>query len=191
MSEVIYVAKGAVTAIAKELGCCQMTVCHALKGRGKGRSELRKEIRHLAYEKYAGSYQRKKVKRGDRIVVPQGANIAIAMSMGVDVATVRKALRGYANTSLTVRIREEALNNFGGKRVDSQGRFIDRVNFWGDTMVQKFGHDVELIANRRTGEVKVYHGRTLIDSAIDPSVDVLMSMQERAMQYVNRIETEQ
>ena len=191
MRDVIYVEKGAVMAIAKELGCCQMTVCHALKGRGKGHSELRKEIRHLACEKYAGSYRRKKVKRGNRIVVPRGANIAIAMSMGVDVATVRKALRGYANTSLTVRIREEALNNYGGKRVDAQGWFIDQVNFWGDTMVQKFGHDVELIANRLTGEVKVYHGRTLIDSVINPSIEVLMSMQEKAMQLVKELETEQ
>ena len=124
-SEVIYVAKGAVTAIAKELGCCTMTVCHALKGRGKGHSKLKKMIRRIARERYAGSDQRKEVKRGERIVVPQGANIAIAMNMGVNIVTVRKALKGYANTALARRIREEALKNFGGKRVDAEGKFLD------------------------------------------------------------------
>ena len=191
MSEVIYVAKGAVTAIAKEMNCCTMTVCHALKGRGKGHSELKKKIRRIAREKYAGSYTRKEVKRGERIVVPQGANIAIAMNMGVNIATVRKALKGYANSKLAVMIREEALKNFGGRRVDAEGKFIDCVTFWGDTMQQKFGHGVELIACRTTGTVKIYRERKLIDSAIDPSIEVLMSMQEKAMQLVKELETEQ
>lgn len=189
-SEVIYVEKGAVTAIAKELGCCTMTVCHALKGRGKGHSKLKKMIRRIARERYAGSDHRKEVKRGERIVVPQGANIAIAMNMGVNIVTVRKALKGYANTALARRIREEALKNFGGKRVDAEGKFLDGVSFWGDTMVQKFGSGIELVANRRTGEVKIYRKKKLIDSALDPTIEVLMAMQEKAMRMAEEKETE-
>ena len=110
--------------------------------------------------------------------------------MGVNIVTVRKALKGYANTALARRIREEALKNFGGKRVDAEGKFLDGVSFWGENMVQKFGNGIELVANRRTGEVKIYRKKNLIDSALDPSIEVLMAMQEKAMRMAEEKETE-
>lgn len=49
-----------------------------------------------------------------RIIVPQGAQKHIASHFGVSGETVRRALKYIINTELAVRIREEAIKNYGG-----------------------------------------------------------------------------
>lgn len=49
-----------------------------------------------------------------RIIVPQGAQKHIASHFGVSGETVRGALKYIINTELAVRIREEAIKNYGG-----------------------------------------------------------------------------
>lgn len=49
-----------------------------------------------------------------RIIVPQGAQRHIASHFGVSGETVRRALKYIINTELAVRIREEAIKNYGG-----------------------------------------------------------------------------
>ena len=65
-----------------------------------------------------------------RIIVPQGAQKHIASHFGVSGETVRRALKYIINTELAVRIREEAIKNYGGAEYlgISQGALRKRVH---------------------------------------------------------------
>lgn len=174
----IVVEHGAINEIAAQVGCSRNTVAKALSCK-LIRSQLQREIRQLAHERY--SLDRKQKRVGHKIVVPLGEITNVALAMGVDVRTVRKALRGYEGSRTAVLVREEAVKNHGGQYVDERGDMLDSVQFYGTMMIQHFGHGITLEADRETGLVKLYQVDTLLDSAIDPSIDVLMSMQERAV----------
>lgn len=180
--ERIYVDNGLIKQIAEDMGCNYMTVSNALRGTRKETNELQKRIRKAAIEQYGGR-TRKRVapKWGCRIQVPHGVITAIAMRYDYAPVTVRKALRGYENSVEAKRIREIAMREYGGLRVENDGQLIDRTRFFGSMMIQYFANGITIEADRESGLVRMYRGKTLLECVTDPTIEALMEMQERAM----------
>lgn len=60
----------------------------------------------------------KMTKKRPLILVPHGAQKRLAESLGVTSETVRRALKYITDSEEAVRIRKEAVTNFGGKEVE-------------------------------------------------------------------------
>lgn len=181
--EKIYTEHGVINEIAEEVGCNRMTVSNALNGKRKESNKLQRKIRKVAMSKYGGRMrQRVAPKWGYKIDVPHGALTAMSVRFEVAPVTIRKALQGYEGSRTAQKIRKAALEDHGGVRVDSHGKMIDRTRFFGGMMVQYFANGITIEADRETGYVRMFRGKTLLDWKVNPSIEDLMKMQEKAMQ---------
>lgn len=182
----IYVEQGAVNSIAARVGCSRTTVTNALQGRNKS-SVLARKIRALARQEYRGQSTALTPLYGEAIVVPYGVSAGLCERFGVVPRTVRKALRGYSDTPLSREIRRVALEERGGYRIDADGKMIDTVHFEGDIMRQQFGNGVYLEADRRSGEVRLWHNGRILDSCVDTGIERLMQMQANGADYARKL----
>ena len=181
--EKIYTEHGVINAIAEEIGCNRMTVSNALNGKRKESNKLQRNIRKVAMAKYGGRVrQRVAPKWGERIDVPHGVITSMSIRYNIAQVTIRKALRGYEGSRTAQMIRKEALEKYGGLKVDSKGQMIDRTRFIGNMMIQYFANGITIEADRESGYVRMFRGKTLLDWKVNPTIEELMKMQEKAMQ---------
>lgn len=181
--EKIYTEHGVINEIAEEMSCNRMTVSNALNGKRKESNKLQREIRKVAMQKYGGrKRERVAPKWGEKIDVPHGVLTSMSIRYNIAPVTVRKALRGYEGSRTAQMLRKAALEEYGGVRVDSQGKMIDRTRFFGNMMIQYFANGITIEADRESGYVRMFRGKTLLDWKVNPSIEELMKMQEKAMQ---------
>lgn len=181
--EKIYTERGVINAIAKEIGCNRMTVSNALNGKRKESNKLQRNIRKVAMAKYGG-HVRKRVtpKWVERIDVPHGVLTMMSVRYNIAPVTVRKALRGYEGSRMAQMLRKAALDEYGGVRMDDKGCMIDRTRHFGNMMIQYFANGITIEADKETGYVRLFKGKKLIDWKVNPSIEELMKMQEKAVQ---------
>lgn len=187
MKERIYVGTGVAPRIAQEVGCCRMTVTHALMGRRK-RSKQAYRIRQIALRRYGGMYRDALARTADEIRVPYGSVVGLAMRHRVTTKTVSNALQGVTRTPLARRIRETALDSYGGVRLVDGKMPVDITRYEGDLMIQEYGNGVRLEASRSTGEVWLYHDHELVEHGFDLTIEQLMALQSRAVSYSEQMD---
>lgn len=181
--EKIYTEHGVINAIAEEMGCNRMTVSNALNGKRKESNKLQCQIRKAALERFGGRIrQRTAPKWGDKIDVPHGVLTAMSVRFEVATVTIRKALQGYEGSRTAQMIRKAALEEYGGLRMNEQGQMIDRTRHFGNQMIQYFANGITIEADKETGYVRMFRGNTLLDWKVNPTIEELMKMQEKAMQ---------
>lgn len=181
--EKIYTEHGVINAIAEEIGCNRMTVSNALNGKRKESNKLQRNIRKVAMAKYGGRVrQRVAPKWGERIDVPHGVITSMSIRYNIAQVTIRKALRGYEGSRTAQMIRKAALEEYGGLRMNEQGQMIDRTRHFGNQMIQYFANGITIEADKETGYVRMFRGNTLLDWKVNPTIEELMKMQEKAMQ---------
>lgn len=186
--ERIYVPIGSMTKIAELVGCCRMSVTHALYGRRKGNNSFARKIREIARKEYNGTTKVNAKQYYDRIVVDYGVVRSLAYHFGANEGTVRKALRGLSCSTLAIKIREAALKTYGGYRVDDMGVIVDVTVHEGNYMIQRYGNGVRIDADKESGLVKLYRGAVLEESVLNPGIEELMRMQERAVKMAKESE---
>lgn len=181
--EKIYTEHGVINAIAEEMGVNRMTVSNALNGKRKESNKIQRQIRKAALEKFGGRVrQRVAPKWGERIDVPHGVITSMSIRYNIAQVTIRKALRGYEGSRTAQMIRKAALEEYGGLRMNEQGQMIDRTRHFGNQMIQYFANGITIEADKETGYVRMFRGNTLLDWKVNPTIEELMKMQEKAMQ---------
>lgn len=181
--EKIYTELGVINEIAEEMGCNRMTVSNALNGKRKDSNKLQREIRRVAMQKFGGRLRQRTAPRwGVRIDVPRGAMTSMSIRYDVPPVTIRKALRGYEGSRTAQMLRKAAMEEYGGVRMDDKGCMIDRTRHFGNMMIQYFANGITIEADKETGYVRLFKGKKLIDWKVNPSIEELMKMQEKAVQ---------
>ena len=59
-----------------------------------------------------------RTKKRPIIIIPYGSRSRMAKELGVSMETVRKALKYITDSEEAIRIRKEALTNYGGSEVE-------------------------------------------------------------------------
>lgn len=181
--EKIYTELGVINEIAEVMGCNRMTVSNALNGKRKDSNKLQREIRRVAMQKFGDSLrQRVAPQWGEMIDVPHGVLTMMSVRYNIAPVTIRKALRGYEGSRMAQMLRKVALDEYGGVRMDDKGCMIDRTRHFGNMMIQYFANGITIEADKSTGYVRLYKGKMLIDWKVDPTIEQLMLLQERAVQ---------